>query len=129
MGWAEALLPYRASDDPQGFLGAALLAQDQVLFRLAATWPRVTKKLPTEPGPGEEIDLDALWGQVIVDFEGWAVIAQVTPLAALRGFEVLKENRIIFPPHYLSHQAEAVLKQAAASRFMAAAGIREKDLR
>ena len=57
MGWAEALLPYRASDDPQGFLGAALLAQDQTLFRLAATWPRVKKVLPSPPMTGEEIDL------------------------------------------------------------------------
>jgi len=63
MGWAEALLPYRASDDPLGFLGAALLAQDQTLFRLAATWPRVKRVLPPPPKPGEEIDLEEVWSK------------------------------------------------------------------
>jgi hypothetical protein len=129
MGWAEALLPYRAADDPQGFLGAALLAQDQTLFRLAATWPRVKKVLPPPPGPGEEIDLEKVWEQTRVDFEDWAELAQVNSLAVIRGFLVLRKNLIIFPPNYLSHQAETVLKRGAASAFMAAAGISGKDLK
>jgi hypothetical protein len=129
MGWAEALLPYRASDDPQGFLGAALLAQDQTLFRLAATWPRVKKVLPPPPGPGEEIDLEKVWDQVRVDFDDWAELAQVSTLVAVRGFQVLKKNLIIFPPDYLSHQAEAVLKKEAAGRFMTKMGLKPGDLK
>jgi len=129
MGWAEALLPYRAADDPQGFLGAALLAQDQTLFRLAATWPRVKKVLPPLPEPEEEIDLEKVWEQTRVDFDDWAELAQVNSLAAIRGFQVLRKNLIIFPPHFLSHQAEAVLKRGAASAFMTATGISGKDLK
>jgi hypothetical protein len=129
MGWAEALLPYRASDDPQGFLGAALLAQDHALFRLAATWPRVKTVLPPPPGPGEEIELEKVWEQTRVDFDDWAELAQVNSLAAIRGFQVLKANGVVFPDGSLSHQAEAVLKRKAASAFMAATGIRDKDLK
>ncbi|MBM4289687.1 MAG: hypothetical protein FJ135_16365 [Deltaproteobacteria bacterium] len=129
MGWAEALLPYRASDDPQGFLGAALLAQDQTLFRLAATWPRVKKVLPPPPGPGEEIDLEKVWEQTRVDFDDWAGLAQVNCLAAISGFQVLKANGVVFPDGSLSHQAEAVLKRKAASAFMTATGIKGKDLK
>jgi len=129
MGWAEALLPYRASDDPQGFLGAALLAQDQTLFRLAATWPRVKKILPSPPGPGEEIDLETVWEQVRVDFDDWAELAQVSTLAAIRGFQVLKANRVVFPDGSLSHQAEALLKKEAAGRFLGKMNLKPGDLK
>jgi hypothetical protein len=129
MGWAEALLPYRASDDPLGFLGAALLAQDQTLFRLAATWPRVKRVLPPPPQPGEAIDLEEVWSKTVVDFEDWAELAQVNSLTVVRGFQVLRKNLIIFPPGFLSHQAEAVLKRGAAAAFMSATGISGKDLK
>jgi hypothetical protein len=129
MGWHEALLPYRASDDPQGFLGAALLAQDQQLFRLAATWPLVKKVLPPFPVSGGGIDLDQVWEQTIIDFEDWADLAQLPPLAVVMGFRTLKGARVVFPDGSLSHQAESVIKRGAATAFMAATGISGKDLK
>ena len=129
MGWAEALLPYRAADDPQGFLGAALLAQDQQLFRLAAAWPRVKKVLPPPPAPGEEVNLEEVWAQTNIDFREWADLAQVNRLEALQGFKALKGNRIIFPDGSLSHQAEALLQKEAAGKFMAKMNIKPGDLK
>ena len=49
MGWSEDLLPYRAEDN---FRGAALVAQDKNLLRLAATWPLVEKTSPRTTGSG-----------------------------------------------------------------------------
>lgn len=129
MNWHDALLPYRASDDPLGFLGAALLAQDQTLFKLAATWPRVQKAIPPPPAPSEEIDLEDVWSKTVFDYEKWAELSQVPSMAAVRGFKVLKGNRVIFPDGSLSHQAEAVIKRGAAAQFMAATGITGKDLK
>ena len=129
MGWTEALLPYRAADDPQGFLGAALLAQDQTLFLLAATWPRVKKVLPPPPGPGEGIDLEKVWEKTRVDFEDWGELAQLNLLVVVQGFKALKGNRVIFPDGSLSHQAEALLQKEAAGRFMAKLDIKPGDLK
>jgi hypothetical protein len=129
MGWAEALLPYRAADDHQGFLGAALLAQDQYLFRLAAAWPRVEKTLPPEPAPGEEVDLEQVWRETKIDFNGWAELAQLNALAVVQGFKTLKGNCVIFPDGTLSHQAEALLKKEAAGKFMAQMNIKPGDLK
>jgi hypothetical protein len=129
MGWTEALLVHRAADDHQGFLGAALLAQDRHLFRLAATWPQVKKTLPPAPGPGEDVDLEAVWSLTRVDFEGWAELAQMNPLAVVQGFQALKGNRVIFPDGSLSHQAEALLQKEAAGNFMAKLNIKPGDLK
>ena len=60
MGWSEDLLPYRAEDN---FRGAALVAQDKNLLRLAATWPLVEKTPPEPPAPGEEVNLEGSLGE------------------------------------------------------------------
>jgi len=129
MGWAEALLAFRAADDPLGFLGAALLAQDRHLFRLAAVWPRVGKTLPPPPAPGEEVDLEQVWSRTRIDFDGWAELARLNPLAVVQGFRVLQGNRIIFPDGTLSHQAEALLKKEAAGQFLAGMNLKPGDLK
>lgn len=129
MGWAEAFLPFRASDGPQGFLGAALLSQDQNLFRLAATWPMVKKTIPPPPGPGEEVDLEDIWDRTVIDFQGWADLCQANALSVVQGFHVLKGNRIIFPDGTLSHQAEMLIKNQAAGEFMAGMKIKPGDLK
>jgi hypothetical protein len=125
MGWEGALLPYRAADD---FQGSALLAQDQNLMRLAAAWPMVPRQLPAPPDPGTEVDLEAIWQQTQIDFQAWADLAQLQPLAVMRGFKVLKGMRIILPDGSLNHIADNLLKKEAAGRFMAEFGIKAADL-
>jgi hypothetical protein len=94
MGWAEVLLVYRAADN---FQGAALVAQDRTLLKLAATWPQVKVVPPAPPPPGEEVDWNQVWSQTAVDFEGWAGITRLSALEVLTGFEVLMGNRLILP--------------------------------
>ena len=77
------------SCDPQGFLGAALLAQDQNLFRLAATWPFVKVTPPSPPLPSEGLDWNHVWSNTRVDFESWAQMTQLPAVAVLAGFEAL----------------------------------------
>ena len=55
---AGAQQPDRTYREICALIQAALLAQDQTLFRLAATWPRVKRVLPPPPKPGEELDLE-----------------------------------------------------------------------
>ncbi len=129
MGWDEVFLEYRASDDPQGFMGAALLAKDVLLMRLAATWPLVTRELPPPPPVGAEIDLNNIWSLTRINFSEWAALAQVGALQVVTGFAALKGNRIIFPDGSLSHQAEALLKKEAAGKFMAHMNIKPGDLK
>jgi len=125
MGWEEVLLPYRAADN---FEGAALLAQDQNLLRLGAAWPLVPRHLPSPPASGTEVDLEALWQQIRIDFQAWADLAQLPPLAVMRGFKVLKGLRIILPDGSLTHLAASLLQKEAAGKFLAAFGLKSADL-
>jgi len=126
MGWEEALLPYRAADN---FQGAALLAQDQNLLRLGAAWPLVPRRLPQPPAPGTEVNLEALWQQTQIDFRAWADLAQLQPLAVMRGFKVLKGLRLILPDGSLNHLAGSFLRKEAAGKFMAEFGLKPADLK
>jgi hypothetical protein len=126
MGWAEALLIYRAADN---FQGAALVAQDRVLLKLAAAWPHVKKKTPSPPEPGQEVDLLEIWSETSVDFEDWARLTQLPALAVLGGFEVLKGNRLILPDGTLNHLVETLLQKEAAGVFMNKLGLKPGDLK
>lgn len=125
MDWKTALLLHRAADD---FHGSALLAQDQNLLRLAAAWPLVPRQLPPPPEPGIEVDLEGLWQKTRIDFRAWADLAQLQPLAVMRGFKVLKGMRIILPDGSLNHLADSLLQKEAAGRFMAEFGLKTRDL-
>ncbi len=126
MGWEEALLPYRAADN---FQGAALLAQDHNLLRLAAAWPLVPRQMPDPPALGTEVDLERLWQQAQIDFQTWAALVQLPPLVVMRGFKVLKGMRIILPDGSLHHLADSLLKKEAAGKFLAEFGLKSGDLK
>jgi len=126
MGWLEVLLIHRAADN---FQGAALAAQDRTLLRLAAAWPLVKITPPAPPGPGEEVDLDEVWGKTRVDFEGWAELARLSPLAVMEGFKVLRGNRLILPDGTLNHLVETLLQKEAAGEFMAKLNLKPGDLK
>jgi hypothetical protein len=126
MGWSEDLLPYRAEDN---FRGAALVAQDKNLLRLAATWPLVEKTIPEPPAPGQEVNLDEVWGNTQVNFDHWAELAQINPLIVLEGFRALKGNRLILPDGTLNHLVDTLLQKEAAGQFMAKMGLKAGDLK
>ena len=126
MGWPEAFLIYRAADN---FQGAALVAQDRTLLRLAAAWPQVKKKTPSPPEPGQEVDLVEVWSETSVDFEDWARLTQLPALAVLAGFEMLKGNGLILPDGTLNHLVETLLQKEAAGMFMTKLGLKPGDLK
>jgi len=126
MGWREALLPYRAADN---FQGAALVAQDKHLLRLATTWPLVPRTLPDPPGPGEEVDLEEVWRQIQIDFQGWVALSQLTHLVVMEGFKALKGSQVILPDGTLNHAVETLLQKEAAGQFMAKLNIKPGDLK
>jgi hypothetical protein len=126
MSWHEALLPYRAADN---FQGTALVAQDRTLLKLAAAWPLVRITSPSPPDPGQEVDLIEVWSRTAVDFEGWACMTQLSALAVLGGFEVLKGNGLILPDGSLNHLVETLLQKEAAGQFMAKLNIKPGDLK
>jgi hypothetical protein len=126
MGWPEALLIYRAADN---FQGAALVAQDRTLLRLAAAWPQVKVVPPPPPPVGEEVDWSQVWSLTAVDFEGWARITRLSALQVLTGFEVLMGARLILPDGTLNHLVETLLQKEAAGQFMAKLNIKPGDLK
>lgn len=126
MGWSEDLLPYRAEDN---FRGAALVAQDKHLLRLAATWPQVERTMPESPPPDAEVNLEEIWGNTKVNFDHWAVLAQLNPLAVMEGFRTLKGNRLILPDGTLNHLVDTLLQKEAAGQFMAKMGLKTGDLK
>jgi len=126
MGWHEVLLPYRAEDN---FRGAAMVAQDKNLLRLAATWPRVRRTMPPYCEQEQNTDLDDLWRRTIVDFDHWASLAQLKPVAVIQGFRALKGNRIILPDGTINHLVDTLLQKEAAGEMMAKLGIKAGDLK
>ncbi|MGQ9922142.1 MAG: hypothetical protein ACUVRZ_12560 [Desulfobacca sp.] len=126
MGWSEDLLPYRAEDN---FRGAALVAQDKNLLRLAATWPLVEKNSPEPPAPGEDVNLEGIWRKTRVNFEHWAELAQLNLLVVMEGFRALKGNRLILPDGSLNHLVDTLLQKEAAGQFMAKMGLKAGDLK
>jgi hypothetical protein len=126
MGWQKALLSYRALDN---FQGAALLIQDQNLLRLAAAWPMVPRQFPETLEPGTEVNLEELWKATRIDFKAWASLAQLQPLAVMRGFKVLKGICIILPDGSLNHIADSLLQKEAAGKFISEFGLKFGDLK
>jgi hypothetical protein len=126
MSWREALLAYRGADN---FQGAALVAQDKHLLRLAATWPLVPRTLPDPPGPGEEVNLEEVWRQTQIDFQGWITLSQLPSLVVMEGFKALKGSQVILPDGTLNHAVETLLQKEAAGQFMAKLNIKPGDLK
>jgi hypothetical protein len=126
MGWAEALLIYRAADN---FQGAALVAQDRTLLKLTAAWPQVNVIPPPPPPVEEELDWNQVWSQTKVDYEGWAQITRLSAIKVLTGFEVLVGNRLILPDGTLNHLVETLLQKEAAGQFMAKLNLKPGDLK
>ncbi len=122
----DPFLVLRASDN---FKGASILAKDEILQRLAASWEKVDRQTPSLPDQGHEIDLEAFWDKTRIDFVGWAELAGVGVLEAIHGFKVLKGNEIIFPDGSLNHVAESLLQKEAAGNLMAQFGIKPGDLK
>jgi len=126
MSWNDALLLYRANEN---FQGAALLAQDSLLKRLAASWGQVPRKLPPLPPPGQEVDLEDLWKKTKIDFKGWGQLSGVSDVEVMTGFRILRGNGIILPDGSLHHLAEQLLKKEAAGRLMGEFGLKPGDLK
>jgi len=126
MTWSEALLVYRAAEN---FQGVALMARDPILLSLAAAWPMVKRQVPEPPPPGQEVDLETLWQNTKVDFQGWAELAQVDILQVMEGWKVLRGNDVILPDGTLNHLADSVLKKEAAGSLMAQFGLKPGDVK
>jgi hypothetical protein len=126
MTWQEALLIHRAAENYQG---VALMVRDPVLMRLAAAWPKVKRQLPEPPPLGQEVDLEDLWQQTEIDFQGWAELAQVEALQVINGWQVLKGNGLILPDGTMNHLADNVLKKEAAGTLMAEFGIKAGEVK
>jgi len=126
MGWDDALLIHRAAEN---YHGVALMVRDPILLRLAAAWPKVKRQLPDSPPPGYEVDLEALWQKTRVDFQGWAELAQASPLQVLEGWKVLMGNGVILPDGTLNHLADSIIKKEAAGTLMAEFGVKPGDMK
>ena len=126
MTWQDALLIHRAAENYQG---VALMVRDPVLMRLAAAWPKVKRQLPDPPPLGQEVDLEDLWQQTEIDFQGWAELAQVEALQVINGWQVLKGNGLILPDGTMIHLADNVLKKEAAGTLMAEFGIKAGEVK
>jgi len=126
MTWQDPLLIHRAADN---FEGAALLSQSAVLKRLAAAWPKVKRRVCGPPPTPEEDALEVLWGQTQVDFDHWEVLAQVSPVEVMEGYQVLRGNGIILPDGSLNHMADNLLKKDAAGKLMADFGIKPGEMK
>lgn len=126
MNWQDALLIHRAAEN---YEGAAILAQDPVLMRLAAAWPKVKRQLPDPPPQSQEVDLEDLWDKTQIDFKGWAELAQVQPPQVMDGWQVLKGNQIILPDGSLNHLAETLLRKEAAGQLLNQFGIKPGEMK
>jgi len=115
MSLPDALLVLRAAEN---FEGAALISQSAVLKRLAAAWPKVKRSgeivIPAQP----DAALEDFWEGIMVDFDHWEMLAQVSPVEVMEGYQVLRGNGIILPDGTLSHICSSLLKKEAAGNLL-----------
>jgi hypothetical protein len=121
VSWDDALLIHRAAEN---FEGAALLSQSPILKRLAAAWPRIRRSGEIITSAQPDAALEDFWQGIMVDFDHWEVLAQVSPVEVMEGYQVLRGNGIILPDGTLNHVAESLLKKEAAGRLMGEFGIK-----
>lgn len=121
MNWQDALLIHRAADN---FEGAALLSQSAVLKRLAAAWPKTRRSGKVVNSDQPDAPLEDFWQGVTVDFDHWEILAQVSPVEVMEGYQVLRGNGIILPDGSLNHVAESLLKKEAAGKLMSDFGLK-----
>ena len=126
MSWDNALLIHRAAENYQG---VALMVRDPILMSMAAAWPKAKRQLPDSPPPGQEVDLEALWQKTQVDFQGWAELAQASPLQVMEGWHVLMGNNVILPDGTLNHLADSIIKKEAAGTIMAEFGVKPGEVK
>jgi hypothetical protein len=126
MSFQDALLIHRAAEN---YHGVALMARDPILMRLAAAWPKVKRQLPDSPPPGQEVNLGTLWQETRVDFQGWAELAQASPLQVMEGWHVLMGNNVILPDGTLNHLADSIIKKEAAGTIMAEFGVKPGEMK
>ena len=126
MSWTNVLIVHRAAEN---YHGVALMVRDPILMRLAAAWPKVRRQLPDPPPPGTAVDLEALWQETRVDFQGWAELAQASPLQVMEGWHVLMGNNVILPDGTLNHLADSIIKKEAAGTIMAEFGVKPGELK
>ena len=126
MSWGDALLIHRAAEN---FEGAALLSQSSVLKRLAAAWPKVRRSGEVVMTAKPDAPLEDFWKGIMVDFDHWEVLAQVSPVETMEGYQVLRGNGIILPDGTLNHVAQSLLKKEAAGKLMADFGIKPGEMK
>jgi hypothetical protein len=126
MSFQDALLVHRAAEN---YHGAALMVRDPILMRLAAAWPKVRRQLPDPPPPGTAVDLEALWQETRVDFQGWAELAQASPLQVMESWTVLMGNGVILPDGTLNHLADSIIKKEAAGTIFAEFGFKPGEMK
>jgi len=126
MSWSDALLVHRAAEN---FEGAALLSQSAVLKRLAAAWPKARRSGEIITSAPPDAPLEDFWKGIMVDFDHWEVLAQVSPVEVMEGYQVLRGNGIILPDGTLNHLAGSLLKKEAAGKLMADFGIKPGDMK
>jgi hypothetical protein len=126
MSFQDALLIHRAAEN---YHGVALMARDPILMRLAAAWPKVKRQFPDSPPPGQEVNLGTLWQETRVDFQGWAELAQASPLQVMEGWHVLMSNNVILPDGTLNHLADSIIKKEAAGTIMAEFGVKPGEMK
>ena len=126
MGWPDALLVHRAAEN---YHGVALMARDPVLMRMAASWGKVKRQLPDPPPPGTEVDLEDLWNNTAIDFQGWAELAQVNALKVIQGWKVLMGNGVILPDGTVNHLADSLIKKEAAGTIFSEFGFKPGELK
>ena len=115
MDWSDPLLPHRAAEN---FEGAALLSQSAVLKRLAAAWPRTRRSGEVNTSVHPDAPLEDFWQGIMVDFDHWEMLAQVSPVEVMEGYQVLRGNGIILPDGTLSHICSSLLKKEAAGNLL-----------
>jgi len=126
MSLQDSLLVHRAAEN---FEGAALLSQSAVLKRLAAAWPRTRRSGEVNTSVHPDAPLEDFWQGIMVDFDHWEVLAQVSPVETMEGYQVLRGNGIILPDGSLNHLAVSLLKKEAAGKLMADFGIKPGDMK
>ena len=122
----DPLLIHRAAEN---FEGAASCLQSPVLKRLAAAWRRTRRSGEIVVADKSELTLEDFWQGVKVDFDHWEILAQVSSVEVMEGYQVLRGNGTTCWYCTLNHMADNLLKEEAAGKLMVDFGIKPGDMK
>lgn len=90
-----------------------LVLDDESLFKVILTWPKVKKQFINSIDPSPSLDF--IWDSLEIDFRDWAERCNMKVIDLRKVFKMLSSNNIIFPDGEIANHVNSFLTRKSVS--------------